>query len=91
MKRNISFLFTTGVMQAHLRTEAYLKESGVHYTIIREGTYFETYPIFLGFFAPTDTEVCHTNVKFFLWLSFLKVLNAGGCPRKRRDSISVSG
>jgi uncharacterized protein YbjT (DUF2867 family) len=45
-------------MQAHLRTEAYLEASGVNYTIIREGTYYETYPIFLGYFKPMDTEVC---------------------------------
>jgi len=46
------------VMQAHLDTEAYLEQSGVSYTIIREGLYAESYPLYLGFFnAAKDTEV----------------------------------
>lgn len=43
----------TAVMKAHLRTEAYLKKSGVKYTIIREGIYSESISLYLGFFDPT--------------------------------------
>ncbi|KAI9812171.1 MAG: hypothetical protein M1827_004837 [Pycnora praestabilis] len=38
------------VMQAHIETEAYLKRSGLTYTILREGIYSESYPLYLGFF-----------------------------------------
>ncbi|KAH9927403.1 NmrA-like family protein [Amylocystis lapponica] len=37
------------VMQAHNRTEAYLRESGVRYTAIREGIYSESWSLYLGF------------------------------------------
>jgi len=40
------------VMQAHIDTEAYLKESGVGYTIIREGIYNESWPLYFGWFDP---------------------------------------
>ncbi|MCJ1392194.1 hypothetical protein MMC18_005061 [Xylographa bjoerkii] len=45
------------VMQAHLETEEYLKRTcagreGVHYTIIREGIYCESWALYLGFFDP---------------------------------------
>jgi len=43
----------TAVMKAHLRTEAYLKDSGVNYTSIREGIYSESVHMYLGFFDPT--------------------------------------
>jgi uncharacterized protein YbjT (DUF2867 family) len=36
------------VMQAHLETEAYLKRSGLTYTIIREGIYSESWPLYFG-------------------------------------------
>ncbi|EJD38418.1 NAD(P)-binding protein [Auricularia subglabra TFB-10046 SS5] len=36
------------VMQAHLDTEAYLKQSGLVYTILREGIYAESFPLYLG-------------------------------------------
>ncbi|CDO69410.1 hypothetical protein BN946_scf184791.g5 [Trametes cinnabarina] len=42
------------VMQAHIDTERYLKESGLTYTIIREGIYSESYPLYFGFFNPAD-------------------------------------
>lgn len=45
------------VMRAHLDTEAYLRSRGVTYTIIREGVYVESYPVFLGFFDVKDREV----------------------------------
>ncbi|KZT29617.1 NAD(P)-binding protein [Neolentinus lepideus HHB14362 ss-1] len=46
------------VMQAHLDTEAYLRKSGLKYTIIREGLYNESYPLYFGFFDPAkDTDV----------------------------------
>ena len=41
-------------MRAHIDTEAYLKKTcaraGVKYTIVREGIYSESYPLYLGFF-----------------------------------------
>ncbi len=43
------------VMRAHIDTEAYLKASGLTFTIIREGIYSESYPLYLGFFDPTST------------------------------------
>ena len=43
----------TAVMKAHLRTEAYLKEKDVKYTIMREGIYSESIALYLGFFDPT--------------------------------------
>ncbi|KAI1427455.1 hypothetical protein F5Y12DRAFT_153791 [Xylaria sp. FL1777] len=43
-----------GVMRAHLRTEAYLRSisaaHGVHVTILREGLYNESWPLYLGYF-----------------------------------------
>ena len=42
------------VMQAHLDTEKYLKESGITYTIIREGIYSESWPLYLGFFDSSE-------------------------------------
>ncbi|TBU46656.1 NmrA-like family protein [Dichomitus squalens] len=42
------------VMQAHLDTEKYLKESGLTYTIIREGIYSESYPLYFGFWSPAE-------------------------------------
>ena len=42
------------VMQAHIDTEEYLRHtcarSGIRYTILREGIYSESYPLYLGFF-----------------------------------------
>ncbi|KAI0765716.1 NmrA-like family protein [Trametes elegans] len=42
------------VMQAHIDTEKYLKESGLTYTILREGIYSESYPLYFGFFDPAE-------------------------------------
>ncbi|KAJ3579225.1 hypothetical protein NPX13_g1338 [Xylaria arbuscula] len=44
-----------GVMRAHLRTEAYLRaisaeHDGVQITILREGLYNESWPLYLGYF-----------------------------------------
>jgi uncharacterized protein YbjT (DUF2867 family) len=36
------------VFAAHRDTEAYLKKSGLTYTIIREGIYSESYPLYFG-------------------------------------------
>ena len=49
------------VMQAHIDTEEYLRHtcarSGIRYTILREGIYSESYPLYLGFFdAKTQQE-----------------------------------
>jgi hypothetical protein len=64
-----------GVMRAHLRTEAYLagleKEGKVKVTVIREGLYNESWPLYLGYFDPKgdqreevvvagDAKVCWT-------------------------------
>ena len=46
-----------GVMQAHLRTERYLKSlEGVRYSIIREGLYNESWPLYLGYYDPKGDE-----------------------------------
>ncbi|WP_437318799.1 SDR family oxidoreductase [Sorangium sp. So ce385] len=45
------------VMRAHLDTEAYLRSRGVTYTILREGVYMESFPVFLGFFGAGHDEV----------------------------------
>jgi uncharacterized protein YbjT (DUF2867 family) len=39
-----------GVMQAHLRTEAYLKGLSVKWTVIREGLYNESWPLYFGYY-----------------------------------------
>ena len=44
------------VMQAHLDTERYLKESGLTYTILREGIYSESYPLYFGFWSAEAGE-----------------------------------
>ncbi|KAI0407825.1 hypothetical protein F4802DRAFT_488748 [Xylaria palmicola] len=55
-----------GVMCAHLRTEAYLRSAavagrGVQVTILREGLYNESWPLYLGYFdagaAPRERDV----------------------------------
>ena len=40
-------------MRAHWDTEKYLKQSGLTYTIIREGIYSESYPLYFGFWNPS--------------------------------------
>ncbi|WP_437612100.1 SDR family oxidoreductase [Sorangium sp. So ce834] len=45
------------VMRAHLDTEAYLRARGITYTILREGVYMESFPVFLGFFGAGHDEV----------------------------------
>ncbi|TFY67010.1 hypothetical protein EVG20_g4096 [Dentipellis fragilis] len=57
------------VMQAHLHTEKYLKESGVTYTIIREGIYSESYPFYLGFFDKSKTDVYVPGDGRIAWVS----------------------
>ncbi|OJT13276.1 Quinone oxidoreductase 2 [Trametes pubescens] len=42
------------VMRAHIDTERYLKESGLTYTVLREGIYSESYPLYVGFFDPAE-------------------------------------
>lgn len=41
------------VMQAHIDTEAYLRNSGLTYTIIREGIYSESFPLYFGYWNPS--------------------------------------
>jgi uncharacterized protein YbjT (DUF2867 family) len=57
------------VMKAHTGTEKYLKQSGVDYTIIREGCYAAAYPVFLGFFKPGDSTVAVPNDGPVAWVS----------------------
>jgi NAD(P)H dehydrogenase (quinone) len=45
------------VMRAHYATEDYLKKSGLKYTIIREGSYMESYPVFLGLYDTSADKV----------------------------------
>ncbi|KAK6955430.1 hypothetical protein Daesc_003068 [Daldinia eschscholtzii] len=56
-----------GVMRAHLRTEAYLadqRSSGKFdsVTIIREGLYAESWPLYLGYFSPRGSDDERTEV-----------------------------
>ncbi|KAI0800226.1 NmrA-like family protein [Fomes fomentarius] len=44
------------VMQAHLDTEKYLKESGLTYTILREGIYSESFSMYFGFWHASQKE-----------------------------------
>lgn len=73
------------VMRAHLDTEAYLRSRGVTYTIIREGVYMESYPVFLGFLGAGDDEVIVPGDGGVAW--------AAGAPpsgRRRRPDPSTS-
>eukprot|EP01112_Ceratiomyxa_fruticulosa_P021171 TRINITY_DN7383_c0_g1_i2.p1 TRINITY_DN7383_c0_g1~~TRINITY_DN7383_c0_g1_i2.p1 ORF type:complete len:301 (+),score=68.39 TRINITY_DN7383_c0_g1_i2:205-1107(+) len=47
----------SAVMRAHIDTEAFLKASGLTYTIIREGIYNESFPLYLGFYNTTKEEI----------------------------------
>ncbi|KAG4033615.1 hypothetical protein MFRU_004g01190 [Monilinia fructicola] len=46
-----------GVMRAHLRTEEYLKGlTDIRWTILREGLYQESWPLYLGYFDTVGDE-----------------------------------
>ncbi|KAH8554869.1 hypothetical protein BGW37DRAFT_481512 [Umbelopsis sp. PMI_123] len=45
------------VMIAHYATEQYLKKSGITYTIIREGPYMSSYPLYLGLYETSSDKV----------------------------------
>ncbi|KAI0136774.1 hypothetical protein BJ170DRAFT_30312 [Xylariales sp. AK1849] len=46
-----------GVMRAHIRTEAYLASlKDVQATVIREGLYNESWPLYLGYYDPKGDE-----------------------------------
>ncbi|KAI0161278.1 NAD(P)-binding protein [Xylariaceae sp. FL1272] len=49
-----------GVMRAHLRTEAYLKsiaaKHGISVTILREGLYSESWPLYLGYYDVANAK-----------------------------------
>ncbi|KAG4441390.1 hypothetical protein IFR05_003147 [Cadophora sp. M221] len=49
-----------GVMRAHLRTEEFLRDlrerEGVKVTVMREGLYNESWPLYLGYFNPKGDE-----------------------------------
>src|SRR5688572_20928077 len=47
----------SGVMRAHIRTEAYLSSlTDVQVTVVREGLYNESWPLYLGYYDPTGDE-----------------------------------
>jgi NAD(P)H dehydrogenase (quinone) len=45
-----------GVLQAHLKTVKYLKQSGLQYTIIREATYWHLWNNMAGFLNPGSKD-----------------------------------
>jgi NAD(P)H dehydrogenase (quinone) len=45
-----------GVMQAHINTVKYLKSTGLHHTIVREGIYAEIWNLFAGFVQLDDSK-----------------------------------
>jgi uncharacterized protein YbjT (DUF2867 family) len=46
-----------GVMRAHIRTEAYLASlRDIEFTVIREGLYNESWPLYLGYYDPKGDE-----------------------------------
>ncbi|BGP14681.1 hypothetical protein JCM10213_006239 [Rhodosporidiobolus nylandii] len=57
----------TQVMAAHLRTEAYAKqlaaEGKLSYTIVREGIYSESTPMYTGFFEPATASSFNGKIK----------------------------
>lgn len=47
----------SGVMQAHIRTETFLHGlSDIKYTILREGLYNESWPLYFGYYEPKTDE-----------------------------------
>lgn len=82
-----------GVMRAHLRTEAYLRELVAagrlpRTTVIREGLYNESWPLYLGYFdlegdgrasvkLAGDGKICWTSIRD-LGIASAQVLTSGG-------------
>ncbi|CAM0134789.1 hypothetical protein VKS41_000656 [Umbelopsis sp. WA50703] len=62
-----------GVMQAHINTVKYLKSTGLHYTIVREGIYAEIWNIFAGFVqlddSKDDIDIVVPGVGEMIWAS----------------------
>lgn len=63
-----------GVMRAHLRTEKWLKESGggLQFTILREGLYNESWPLYFGYYDKKNdarTEVIVAGDGPICWTS----------------------
>ncbi|CAF1677508.1 unnamed protein product, partial [Adineta ricciae] len=92
------------VMQAHLDTEAYLKKSGLTYTILREGLYSESYSLYTGFFNHVnDHEVCVPGDGPIAWVCIddlgegtAKLMAKGGYEQETllltgSTSITISG
>jgi uncharacterized protein YbjT (DUF2867 family) len=64
-----------GVMRAHIRTEAYLASlDDLEFTVIREGLYNESWPLYLGYYDPKrddrgtvplagDGKICWTAIE----------------------------
>ncbi|KAI1343850.1 NAD(P)-binding protein [Xylariaceae sp. FL0016] len=81
-----------GVMRAHLRTERYLEavaaRGGIKTTVLREGLYNESWPLYLGYYDPRggddrgvvklagDGKVCWTGIRD-LGIANALVLTAG--------------
>ncbi|KAI0425798.1 hypothetical protein F5Y09DRAFT_320731 [Xylaria sp. FL1042] len=91
-----------GVMRAHLRTEAYLRSTsathGVHVTILREGLYNESWPLYLGYFDAEnaqgerdvvplagDGKICWTAIHD-LGVASALVLSSGGLKSEAGDN-----
>ena len=54
---------TAAVMRAHIRTEAYLHElKDIKWTIIREGLYNESWPLYFGYYHGLNAEARHQVV-----------------------------
>ena len=80
----------SSVMQAHLDTEAYLKQSGLAYTIVREGIYAESYPLYLGKFmriVPDDDLFNRAVIRIF---RFVKGSRRHIRPRRRPYCLGVA-
>jgi NAD(P)H dehydrogenase (quinone) len=45
------------VMKAHYATEKYLEDADISYTIIRQGPYMSSYPLYLGLYETTSDTV----------------------------------
>lgn len=58
---------TAFVMKAHLATEAYLRASGLAYTILKNGAYVEAWKTYLGDLS--DDEICIPNDGPINWVA----------------------